>query len=133
MAVNTKTTELTEETSPAYSDMIDMVKDPAGSPLDRKTTRKNFVKLATAIKTTDHTTTDDDDVLFLNSATSKTLSLILGATRGSGRPYYVKNINAGVWTIDPNGSETINGAATLDVAEGDSLMICWTGSAWESI
>lgn len=133
MPTNTKTTELTQETSPAYSDIIDMVKDPSGTPLDRYTTRKDFVKLAAATKTADYTTTDNDDVLFLDSATAKTLTLIAGASRGVGRPYYLKNINAGVWTVDGDGSETIDGAATLDMAERDVLRIFWTGSAWESI
>lgn len=113
----------------AATDASDPTEDPDGTtkPISRKT----LITLATATKTTDYTTTDDDDILFLNSATDKTLSLIAGASRGAGRPYYLKNINAGVWTIDPNAAETIEGAATLNLAERDRAQIVWTGSAWE--
>lgn len=103
--------------------------DGTTKPISRKT----LITLAVATKTTDYTTTDDDDVLFLNAATSKTLTLIAGASRGAGRPYYVKNINSGVWTIDPNGAETIDGAANIEIAERDTARIYWTGTAWETI
>lgn len=105
----------------------------AASGTTKPISRKTLITLATATKTTDYTTTDDDDVLFLNSATDKTLTLIAGASRAAGRPYHLKNINAGIWTIDPNGAETIDGAATLQMAERDALRIFWTGTAWESI
>ncbi len=115
----------------AGTDVSDTTEAPTGTT--KPVSRKTLITLATATKTTDYTTTDDDDVLFLNSATDKTLSLIAGASRAAGRPYLLKNINSGVWTIDPNGAETIDGAASLQMAERDALRIFWTGTAWESI
>lgn len=113
------------------TDADDTTESPDGTtkPISRKT----IITLAVATKTTDYTTTDDDDILFLNSATDKTLSLIAGASRGAGRPYLLKNINSGVWAIDPDGAENVDGAATVSLAERDTLRIYWTGTAWESI
>jgi len=131
-----KISGLSELTTPANDDQIEIVdkSDTSISPTGRNKwiSKPNLIRLTVAIKTTDYTTTDDDDVLFLNAATDKTLSLIAGASRGVGRPYYVKNINSGVWAIDPNGAETIDGAATLNLAERDKAIIHWTGTAWET-
>lgn len=104
----------------------------SGDGTTKPYSRKTLITLASTTKATDYTTTDDDDILFLNSATDKTLTLMAGASRGEGRPYHVKNINAGVWTLDPNGAETIDGAATLNLADRDKVTIIWTGTAWET-
>lgn len=92
----------------------------------------DVINRSVTTKTNDYTTIGSDDIIFLNSPTDKTLSLIAGASRGTGRPYYVKNINVGVWTIDPNGAEVIDGAAALNLAERDKVVIIWTGTAWET-
>lgn len=105
----------------------------AASGTTKPITKRNLTRLAQATKTGDYTTTDEDDVLFLDSATDKTLNLIAGASRGAGRPYYLKNINAGIWTVDGDSAETVDGAATVLLAERDTLRIFWTGTAWESI
>jgi hypothetical protein len=49
-----------------------------------------------------------------------TLSLTAAATLGDGFYFYIKNSGTGVVTIDPNGSETIDGAATIKVYPGES-------------
>lgn len=43
-----KITELTEDTSPASTNMIEMVKDPSGTPLSRKVAVSNLHKNMTA-------------------------------------------------------------------------------------
>lgn len=85
-----------------------------------------------AVKTATYTVSaTEDDALIYNSASAGTFNLPAGASRGP-RPYYFKSIGAGLLTLDPNGAEAIDGAATLDLAERESVAAFWTGSAWET-
>ncbi|MCA0871221.1 hypothetical protein LCL97_10305 [Seohaeicola saemankumensis] len=43
---------------------------------------------------------------------------------------FLRNSGAGVITIDPSGAETVNGAATWDVNDGQSRLLVCTGSGW---
>jgi hypothetical protein len=60
-----------------------------------------------------------------------TVNLVAAATCGSGFKYNIKNRSTNVITIDPNGSETIDGQATFDltVQESSVSLIC-DGSNW---
>lgn len=58
------------------------------------------------------------------------LSLTAAATLGAGFVVSVVNDGTGVITIDPNASETIDGAATLALGAGLSAIIVCTGTAW---
>jgi len=85
------------------------------------------------IKTADYTFDEnEDDVVIANSAADHTFTLPPGDDRGA-RPYTLKNINTGIATWAPDGAETINGEASIEVAERESYTIIWTGTAWESI
>lgn len=58
------------------------------------------------------------------------LALTAAATLGAGFAVAVSNVSTGAITIDPNGAETINGAATYVVPANTSAIIACTGSAW---
>lgn len=78
-------------------------------------------------KTATYTAADDYTI----DCTSGTFTVDLPTAVGiTGRIYVIKNSGAGVITIDPNGSETIDGAATQAVVSGASFTIQSTGANW---
>ncbi len=60
-----------------------------------------------------------------------TVNLTAAATLTSGWCMWVKG-EGGAITVDPNGSEQINGATTLSVPDGSSALIICTGSAFRA-
>lgn len=80
------------------------------------------------------TTTDGDDVLILVDATAGAVTITLYAVAGNaGKRVTVMKVDssANTVTIDGNGSETINGATTLTLANQYELAALETnGSAW---
>lgn len=83
------------------------------------------------IKTAAYTalSTDVGKTIILNKATADTLSFSAAATLGSTWMAIVKNIGAGTWTLDPNSTETIDGALTKDLLPNQSLVVSSNGSA----
>lgn len=61
-----------------------------------------------------------------------TLSLLSATTADQGFYFLVTNASSGNVTIDPDASETIDGAATFTIYPGDSAIIICNGSAWFS-
>lgn len=60
-----------------------------------------------------------------------TVSLGAAATLGDGFWFGIKNSNASTYTtLDGNASETVDGATTLGIRPGDSMIVVCTGSAW---
>lgn len=59
-----------------------------------------------------------------------TVSLLPSATAGDGFAAVFINTSSGNVTLDPDGAETINGAATLVVNAGMSVSIHTDGTAW---
>jgi len=60
-----------------------------------------------------------------------TVNLVAAATCGSGFKYQIKNRSTNTITIDPNGAETIDGAATFDIATQEaSVTLITDGSNW---
>jgi hypothetical protein len=68
-------------------------------------------------------------------ATSGTFSLAAtaAATLGSGFWCIVYNSGTGTVTIDPDGAELIDGAATVGMGHGVTLLVFCTGSAFETV
>ncbi len=64
-----------------------------------------------------------------NSATPITLNLVT-AVGQDGKQMTIKNINAGVVTVDPSGAETIDGASTRLLNQYDSLIIVAYAGQW---
>ena len=82
-------------------------------------------------RTANYTLLDIDDVVDVTSG-SITLSLPK-ANLLNGKRYILKNSGAGSVTVDPDGSETINGSATATIAAGASLEIISNNSNWISV
>lgn len=62
-----------------------------------------------------------------------TLSVTGASTLGSNWFVYVCNQGTGTLTVDPSGAETIDGAATISILQGESCMIVCTGTAFVTI
>lgn len=62
-----------------------------------------------------------------------TLGLPAASAAGSGWFINLRNSGSGALTVDPNGSETINGAATLALQPGDSAVAISNGTTWYTI
>ncbi|MBF0260463.1 MAG: hypothetical protein HQL97_01325, partial [Magnetococcales bacterium] len=67
--------------------------------------------------------------------TSGTFSvdLLSAATAGASFQVSIRNSGSGVVTINPNSVETINGVATLALAQDEGAILVCTGSAWVTI
>ena len=91
--------------------------------------------LPQAIFVADHTVVAGDvgTMLIANKATAITFPLTAAATLGTGFVAFIKNIGAGVLTIDPNGAETIDGVATLVLKKGEWTKFWTEGTAWRSL
>ncbi len=87
----------------------------------------------TATGTTDTLTNNDYIVVYTNTA-AKTVNLPSVASVQPGRRFTVINTATGAVTLDPAGSETINGAATLTVtASTGRADFVSTGAQWWTI
>jgi hypothetical protein len=80
------------------------------------------------IKTSAYTALVTDDVI---KATAGTWPLSLFTAVGNdAKPLEIVNLGTGVITVDPNGSQTINGSSTYAVGPGTSLRIRSDGANW---
>ncbi len=70
---------------------------------------------------------------FVWAGASGTLSLPAVATATNGYFVFIRNGGTGQLTVDPAGSETINGASTLVLQPSDSIIVVCSGSAWYTI
>lgn len=71
-----------------------------------------------------------DNKKVVNFTSAATLTLSAAATLTSSFGFLLINSSSGNVVVDPNGSETINGATTLTVPAGASVYIQCTGTAW---
>lgn len=74
----------------------------------------------------------DMDTL-LDCSGTWTLALTAAADLGDGWRAKVRNGGTGVITIDPNGAEQVNGAATVALAPGDSCELICNGTAFKTV
>lgn len=87
------------------------------------------------VKTAAYTIVGDDrnKVLLANSASAFTLTLTAAATLGVFA-IFIRNINTGAITIDPNSTELIDGASTsIVLAANQSVMLVCNGTAWRTL
>jgi len=107
MAIDEKLTAQTEETSPAITDMVYVVKDPTGTPLSRKTQIANLIKNIVSLAGFSFFLDEDD--MAADSATKV-------ASQQSVKKYV--DDNAGGSTDMPSGF-LINGKLVVSVATDD--------------
>lgn len=62
-----------------------------------------------------------------------TLTLTAAATLGGGFAFAVRNSGTGTITVDPNATETIDGAATIALAAGESTIVVCDGAAFRTV
>lgn len=85
-------------------------------------------------KSAAYTTTSVDRGKLINcTANTFTLTLLPSATAGAGFTQIIRNSGNGTITIDPNGSELIDGQTTLKVYPGQVLSILCMGAGWITI
>lgn len=68
----------------------------------------------------------------LNCSGTWSLSLTAAATLGNGFMVALVNSGSGVITIDPSGAELVDGASTITLGAGLSVILVCTGAAWVS-
>ena len=66
--------------------------------------------------------------VLLNRATSMALAVEAAATLAANYMVILKNIGAGTVTLDPDGSETVDGASTLVIPPGASCLLSGNGT-----
>lgn len=76
---------------------------------------------------------DDRAKMFVWTGGGGTLSLPQAATVGNNWFVYVRNAGSGTLTVDPAGSDQINGLSTLSFQIGDSAIIASSGTAYYTI
>ena len=84
-------------------------------------------------KTGTYTVVGTDRGVHLDLSGTFTLGFTAAATLGSGFCISLRNSGAGSITVDPNGSETLDGATTVTLAGGQSLVVLCDGSSFRSI
>ena len=62
-----------------------------------------------------------------------TLSLTAVATLVDGFWFMVRNAGSGVITIDPNSTEQVDGATTVEIYPGESCLVMSNGTAWYTV
>lgn len=72
----------------------------------------------------------DRNKLVQLTAGNITFGFTAAATLGSGFELEVRNAGNGILTLDPNGSELIDGAATIQLATKQSVVIVCDGTQW---
>lgn len=87
------------------------------------------IRQTVSTKTSAYTITSaDNNVLIVATSGTWTLSLTAAATLGDGFWFELLNAGSGLITIDPNSSETVNGATTIGIGPGGRVLIVCTGS-----
>ena len=76
---------------------------------------------------------DQGSLVQVNSATAVTISLTAAATLASGFIIGIKNIGTGTITIDPSGSELIEGSATYTLTAREGCVLSCTGTNFQIV
>lgn len=139
---NSKISALTANTTPALTDILPMVDDPAGTPATQKVTLQSVANLVRAMpyasKTADYVATETDEFIAVDAtAGAVVITLPAVATTRVGKTYTVKKVDVSVnaASINPNSTETLDGSATtLDITtQYAAITIICTGTAWLAV
>lgn len=79
-----------------------------------------------------HTLVESDigKALQFNSPSAVTLDLLGSSMVANGFEFFVQNLGAGIVTIDPDGTETINGLSSLNIEKDQAGLIVCDGTNW---
>jgi hypothetical protein len=93
-----------------------------------------FCSVPAVEKTSSYTLTEEDCVIFANHA-STTIEITLPTAVGrAGRYFVVKRTGAALVTILRSGSETIDGATSVDISQiNQSVKVISDGTNWKII
>lgn len=131
MASNVKITELTENTTRHFNDLLAMVDDPAGAALTQKTKFLNATGLIVNAQTgTTYTYLTGDYGKLVTHTNAAAIAGTLpqaGATFPANWFVFVQNRGAGLVTITPTTS-TIDGAASLSLNQNEGALIVSDGT-----
>ena len=86
-----------------------------------------------AAKTAAYTVVLTDRGRLLDATGTWTLSLPAAATAASGFTVMLRNSGTGIITIDPSGTELVNGVPTFDVWPGQCEVLVCSGTSWLSL
>jgi hypothetical protein len=110
-----------------------VLKTSGGTTVQTVDNIASAIQLGYVAKSAGYTVATTDRGKVIDCTATLELELPAVATAGSDFYFYVK-ANGGTVTVDPNGTENINGASTsLSVADGTFALIVCTGSAWHSM
>ena len=84
-------------------------------------------------KTAAYTLVGQDRGRLIDCSGTFTLSLSAASTLGVGFTVAIRNSGTGSVTLDPSGTELIDGLSTITCAPGESFVLCCTGSAWRTV
>ncbi len=91
------------------------------------------VDKATLPKSANYTVVAADYGALIKLTSSATLALTAAATLGDGWKCDIRNTSTGVWIIDPNSSETINGLTTFNVYPGENFRLVCDGTGFHTV
>ena len=116
-----KITQLTDLPIPAVGDELPIAADPLGTPVTKKTKVGNLTRqiLDPTAKTANYTLTTSDRFITVDASGANRTVFVPAASGNEGIVWTVKKIDSSTntVTIDPSGSETIDGAATFVLTE----------------
>lgn len=93
----------------------------------------SFMATGYATKAANYTVAVSDKAKMIDCTATLELDLPAAATAGAGF-YIIVKANGGDVTVDPDGTENINGASTSAVIDdGESAMVVCTGTAWHTV
>lgn len=91
----------------------------------------NLLDLKAAKSSNYPVATTDRYAHFVLTSTA-TLTLLAAATAGDGFRFWVRNDGTGVWTIDPDSTEQIDGLGTIKVYPGEAFAVICDGTGWRT-
>ena len=95
--------------------------------------RGTLAETRVVAKSSAYTVIDDDFGKLFKASGTWDLTLTAAATLGDGFFFSVRNTGSGTITINPNGSEQIDGATTLALAAGEGCDVWCDGAAFFTI
>lgn len=115
----------------AMREIMAQIASYIGTPALAQTNLSVDGKVVYASKSSGYTAVATDNNAIHRFTASATLSLTAAATLGSGWHYFVR-ADGGDVTVDPNGTETIDGASTIVIPDGSSTLIWCDGTGFRT-